>query len=98
MDTVTKPKSEGRIAAGKRLVEWNRKNKEDLLKNKDQVASSDNSSKLSSEQQPISNLSSNSWQYAVPIIVFVVGAAGIYFYYRKPKIPKVDNNDIFCMN
>ena len=30
MTEVTKTKSEGRIAAGKRLAEWNRKNKEKL--------------------------------------------------------------------
>ena len=44
MSEVTKLKSEGRVAAGKRLAEWNRKNKEDLLKNKSQVKSSDKSS------------------------------------------------------
>ena len=44
MAEVTKTKSEGRIAAGKRLAEWNRKNKEDLLKNKEQVPAQVNSS------------------------------------------------------
>ena len=36
-EQVVKAKNEGRIAAGKRLVEWNRKNKEDLLKNKEDL-------------------------------------------------------------
>ena len=36
-EQVVKAKNEGRVAAGKRLVEWNRRNKEDLLKNKNQV-------------------------------------------------------------
>ena len=31
VEQVIKPKSEGRVAAGKRLVEWNRKHKEDLV-------------------------------------------------------------------
>ena len=39
-EQVVKAKNEGRVAAGKRLAEWNRKNKEDLLKNKNQVSSS----------------------------------------------------------
>ena len=39
-EQVVKTKNEGRVAAGKRLAEWNRKNKEDLLKNKNQVSSS----------------------------------------------------------
>ena len=39
-EQVLKTKNEGRVAAGKRLAEWNRKNKEDLLKNKNQVNSS----------------------------------------------------------
>ena len=33
---VVKQKSEGRVKAGKQLAEWNRKNKEKLLKNKTQ--------------------------------------------------------------
>ena len=43
-EQVTRPKNEGRVAAGKRLAEWNRKNKENLLKNEGQVDSSDNPS------------------------------------------------------
>ena len=41
-EQVTKPKNEGLVATDKRLAEWNRKNKENLLKNKEQVESSDN--------------------------------------------------------
>ena len=44
---ITKQKSEGRVRAGKQLAEWNRKNKENLLKNKTQ----DNSSAESSDVQ-----------------------------------------------
>ena len=61
MDTITKVKSEGRVAAGKRLVEWNRKQKENLLKNKEQVESSGDSSVLSrdagNQQEPQSRAS-----------------------------------------
>ena len=32
-----KPKSEGRVAAGKKIAEWNRRKKENLIKNKEQV-------------------------------------------------------------
>ena len=43
-EQVVKAKNEGRVAAGKILVEWNRKNKEDLLKNKNQEPTSGESS------------------------------------------------------
>ena len=44
MDRVTKTKHPGRVAAGKRVAGWNRKNKENLVKNKEQVESSNLSS------------------------------------------------------
>ena len=97
MDTITKTKSEGRVAAGKRLVEWNRKNKENLVKNKEQVESS--------EQEPTSsNLSSPSQTstvvYGALAIVAVIGVA-LYVYRKKPAPPSSapsNNDDIFRMN
>ena len=52
-EQVTKTKNEGRVAAGKKLAEWNRKKKEDLIKNKSQVSSSGESSadEVSSKSQ-----------------------------------------------
>ena len=49
-----KAKNEGRVAADKRLAEWNHKNKENLIKNKKQVESSDDSSVSISAQEPTS--------------------------------------------
>ena len=46
---VTKVKNEGRQKAGHKLVEWNRKNKEDLKKNQKQEPTQDDSSVESSE-------------------------------------------------
>lgn len=104
MDTITKTKSEGRVAAGKRLVEWNRKNKENLVKNREKVASSGDSSVSVSEQEPTSsNLSSPSQTstvlYSLAIVV-VIGVA-LYVYRKKPAPPSSapsNNDDIFCMN
>ena len=39
MEEVTKPKNPGRVAAGKRTAELNRKRKEDLLRNQKTVPS-----------------------------------------------------------
>ena len=95
-EQVTKSKNEGRVAAGKRLVEWNRKNKENLVKNKEQVESSN----LSSDQQePQSQTSTVAYGGALAIVV-VVGVA-IYVYRKKPAPPSSapsNNDDIFCMN
>lgn len=98
-EQVTKPKSEGRVAAGKRLVEWNRKKKEDLIKSP-QVphkvsASSSASSSASQQEQP----SQASGGFALLAIAAGVGVA-IYFHGRKPAAqpPKNQDDDIFCMN
>ena len=53
-EQVVKAKNEGRVAAGKRLADWNRKNKENLIKNKKQVESSGDSSVPLSAQEPAS--------------------------------------------
>ena len=51
-EQVVKAKNEGRVAAGKRLAKWNRKNKENLIKNKKQVETSGDSSVPISAQEP----------------------------------------------
>ena len=97
-EQVTKVKNEGRVAAGKRLVEWNRKKKEDLVKNKAQVGSSD----TSSVQVPTSPESGGATFYgggALAVIV-VVGVIALYLYREKTtpsKPPPAPEHDIFCM-
>ena len=107
MDRVTKTKHPGRVAAGKRVAGWNRKNKENLVKNKEQVESSNlssdqqvESSNLSSDQQePKSQTSTVVYGGALAIVV-VIGVA-LYIYRKKPAPPSSvpsNNDDIFCMN
>ena len=84
MDTgqqITRPKHPGRQAAGKRLAEWNRKNKEDLLKNKDEVPAQ----VPSSGAQVVKEQSSHTLKYSgLGIILLIcVAGGGIYFYSRK---------------
>ena len=106
-EQVTKSKNEGRVAAGKRLVEWNRKNKENLVKNKEQVESSN----LSSDQQvESSNLSSDQQEpqsqtstvvYGGALAIVAVISVALYIYRKKPAPPSSapsNNDDIFCMN
>ena len=104
MEEVTKSKSEGRVAAGKRLVEWNRKNKADLLKNKAQVGSSDSPSAPSGQQEPQSQASTVFYgSGALAVLVVGVGFA-LYLYRGKiasdstPSETASNDNDIFCMN
>ena len=109
MNTVTKPKSEGRVAAGKRLVEWNRKNKENLVKNREEVVSSDAPSAPSGQQEPQSQASTVF--YGSGALAVVVGVVALYFYRGKiasrlgtstldstPSETASNDNDIFCMN
>ena len=100
---ATKQKSEGRVRAGKQLAEWNRKNKENLLKNKTQ----DNSSAESSDEKPPSYLSSIHYYYGGVGIALIAGIALFYFRNQKPEKtpspaaptrPKISDDDFFRMN
>ena len=109
-DQVSKVKNEGRVAAGKRLVEWNRKNKADLLKNKAQVDSSDASSLQvpsqvnSSDDQVPPQVNSSVWYGGLGIIILTGGA--LYLRARRalpatlstPVNPSALDNDIFRMH
>ena len=98
-EQVTKVKNEGRVAAGKRLVEWNRKNKENLVKNREEVASSGNSSNLSSDQEPQSHHTVVYGSGALAVLVDV--GVALYLYREKTtpsKPPPAPEHDIFCMN
>ena len=76
MSQVTKLKSEGRVAAGKRLAEWNRKNKEQVPA---QVNSSGDQVSTSGDQVP----KSHTWKYLGVMLLIGVGAAAYYFYTHK---------------
>ena len=103
-EQVTKVKNEGRIAAGKRLVEWNRKNKENLVKNREEVASSVSSSAPKELQGRASTVFYGIG--ALAVLVVGVGAA-LYLYRGKvasdstpskaPPAPPSEP-DIFRMN
>ena len=112
MSEVTKPKSEGRVAAGKRLVEWNRKNKENLIKNKEKVSSSGEPSNLSSVQEPSNKTSSNLSSVKEPNnkassnlaiyggVVILVGVICAFYLHNRasPATTPSKNNDIFRMD
>ena len=92
-----KPKNEGRVAAGKRLAEWNRKSKENFLKNKEQVESSDNPS----AQEPQSQTSTIVYGSGALAVLAVIGVALYLYHEKKPvlnaKATPVPEPDIFCM-
>ena len=101
-EQVTKVKNEGRVAAGKRLVEWNRKQKENLVKNREAVASSDSPSVSSDQQEPQSH---HTVVYGSGALAIVGVGVALYLYRGKTsdstpsKAPPLSNNDdIFRMN
>jgi len=102
-EQVVKTKNEGRVAAGKRLAEWNRKNKEDLLKNKNQVNSS--AAVGTKEVSPNTSLStfSSSSVYGIGTAVALAGIAVLFLWKRNTpnstqKPVTKPENDIFRMN
>ena len=103
---TTKQKSEGRVRAGKQLAEWNKKNKENLLKNKTQDNPSEKSSNLQSDEKAPSYLSSKHYYGGIGIAL-VAGIALFYFWNQKPEKtpppvaptkPKISDDDFFRMN
>ena len=99
-EQVTKSKNEGRVAAGKRLVEWNRKNKENLVKNREHVASSSDSSVPSAQQSHHTVFHGGG-----ALAVLVVGVSVALYLYRgktsdstPSKAPPAPEHDIFRMN
>ena len=104
---VTKVKNPGRIQAGKRLVEWNRKNKENLTKNlkqePDQDSSSQNQVNLSTSTSAVKSYDAH--MYGVGILtILAIGCIVLYYKYprssaEKNKVQKsTRNDDIFKMN
>ena len=103
---TTKQKSEGRVRAGKQLAEWNKKNKENLLKNKTQDNPSGKSSEESSGEKAPSYLSSKHYYGGIGIAL-AAGIAIFYFWNQKPEKtplpalptrPEISDDDFFKMN
>ena len=86
-EQVVKTKNEGRVAAGKRLAEWNRKNKEDLLKNKNQVSSSvtasTNEVSPSAPSGAAGDTFSSSSVYGIGAAVALAGIAVLFLWKRN---------------
>ena len=102
-EQVVKAKNEGRVAAGKRLVEWNRKNKEDLLKNKNQEPISGESSAPTGAEEPTSATSNTTLYGGVSVAVALAGIAVFFLWKRNTPNPTPQpvakpEDDIFRMN
>ena len=87
-EQVTKSKNDGRVAAGKGLAEWNHKNKENLLKNKEQVKPSDETSEPSSAQEPTGEASS----YTLYIAAASVLVVAWILWTQKKETPTVQSS------
>ena len=87
--TVTKVKNPGRQAAGKKLVEWNKRNKEALLKNQKEPESSANEVPNPVEnKEPASQNQVPSTPLILGILVILgVGGTAYYYYYQKKDAP-----------
>ena len=80
-ETVTKQKNPLRINQGKRLVEYNRRKKEELKRLNEQITKQDNIA----DHKPKSNM--NNYVYASGLSVFGLAICG-YFLYNKFKKPE----------
>ena len=102
MEEVTKLKNPGRVAAGKRTAELNRKRKEDLLRNQKTVPSDAGSG---AEEVPRGlELSGRALCGGGAVAILLVGAGFALYFYRGKKKPlpaahslESSNGEIFCM-
>ena len=106
MNEVTKPKHPGRVAAGKRTAELNRKRKEDLLSNRETVPPQVDSG---TESVPGGD---SSWKYGGAIAMLIFAGGALYLHTRRatpatlstPATPSTSvnpsalDNDIFRMH
>ena len=92
--TIVKPKDPGRVASGKKLVEWNRKKKEDMLKNQEP---SQEPSQVPSQVPTSNNISM--WYGGAAISLAGVGTVFYLYTRKKPSLtPLACDDDIFRMN
>ena len=95
MNEVTKTKHPGRVAAGKRTAELNRKRKEDLLNNHKTVPT-----QVDSGTESVLG-GDSSWKYGGAVAILAVIGVALYLYHEKKPIPTThpleSNNDIFRM-
>ena len=96
MNEVTKTKHPGRVAAGKRTAELNRKRKEDLLNNHKTVPTQVDSG---TDSVPGGD---SSWKYGGAVAILAVIGVALYLYHEKKPIPTThplesNNDDIFRM-
>ena len=103
MEKVTKPKNPGRVAAGKRTAELNRKRKEDLLRNQKTVPSDTGSS--AEEVHRGLELSGRALCGGGAVAILLVGVGFALYLLSREKKPlpaahslESSNDEIFCMN
>ena len=85
-ETVTKQKNPLRIEQGKKLVEYNKRKKEELKRLNEQITKQDNIA----EHKPKSNM--NNYVYAGGLSVFGLAICGYLFYskFKKQKQNLID--------
>lgn len=87
-ETVTKQKNPLRISQGKRLVEYNRRKKEELKRLNDHITKQDDM--IEHKPKPDTN---NNYIYACGISVFAL-TVGVYLMYTKLKKPERNLIDV----
>ena len=96
---VTKPKHPGRVAACNKLVEFNRKKKEEQIKNKSQVDLSD---EPSANEVESSTSSSTYSSYSTGAAIVAIAGVAVFLLWKHDISPKTSSeppeNDIFRMN
>ena len=83
-ETVTKQKNPLRIEQGRKLVEYNKRKKEELKRLNEQITKQDNIA----DHKPKSNV--NNYVYAGGLSVLAIGGYLLYNKFKKPERKLID--------
>ena len=85
-ETVTKQKNPLRVKQGRKLVEYNKRKKEELKRLNDQITKQDNIA----EHKPKSNLNNYVYAGGLSVLGLAIGGYLLYNKFKKPERKLID--------
>ena len=85
-ETVTKQKNPLRVEQGRKLVEYNKRKKDELKRLNDQITKQDNIA----DHKPKSNVNNYVYAGGLSVLGLVIGGYLLYNKFKKPELKLID--------